>query len=657
LFGWLDRRVPLKDVFAEIETSSRHDTDRVICRFDGCYTGASMPIASNDSEQLVRTGSPMTIHRLDQHTIGKIAAGEVVERPSSVVKELVENALDAAAQTIVVELAHGGRELIQVTDDGHGIPGHELETAVMRHTTSKLERFDDLSDLRSYGFRGEALASIASVSDLQIVSRTPDADHGSRIRVRHGTTGPLEHTSAAPGTVVSARDLFANVPARQKFLRRDGTESAYVQRVVTAYALASPEVRFKLIIDGKTAVSTDGSGDLGNTLVGIVGAETAAQMVPIASSPGPDPDEPDRPQIGVSGYIGLPTVTRGNRQQMFITVNRRWIDHRPLNFAIEQAYHSLIMAGRFPIVVVDIDIPPERLDVNVHPTKREVRFSDERLVFKVLQRAVRETLLIYTADQAVPQITYSPMSRETAQRRMALANPDRLRASRNASDTQLWQPPAHSAESATNGVESAPHDSEHPAQPASNMPVLRVLGQVGGNYIIAEGPDGMYLIDQHAAHERVLYERLLAQFHSGNLDQQTLLDVVIVDLTPEQLSTLERCRGDLLGLGFDLEDFGSGSVAVRAIPAIMRGRDIAENLRLILDEIAEGGRGDSLFDSLVISAACHSSIRSGQSLTLPEMRELIVQLERCSSPRACGHGRPTMLMLSQEELARQFERR
>jgi DNA mismatch repair protein MutL len=618
----------------------------------------------------------MTIQQLDSQTIGKIAAGEVVERPASVVKELIENSLDAGATRITVELSKGGRELIQITDNGAGIPPDQLEMAIERHATSKLQNFDDLATLHSYGFRGEALASIAAVSDLQIVSRTSDQNHGARIRVRHGRIEPSEPVAAAPGTVITVRDLFANVPARQKFLRRDSTEAGYVQRTVTAGALAVPKVRFELIVDGKSILSTDGSGNLSNTVVGILGADIARQMVPIVTRSEPDPDDPDRPNIEVDGYIGLPPVTRGNRQQMFLTVNRRWIDHRPLNFAIEQAYHSLIMAGRFPVVVLDITVPPGRLDVNVHPTKREVRFSDERLIFKVLQRAVRETLMVYTADQQIPQVNYSPMSNETAQRRMTLANPDRVSVPQQGEPAAHLRPPAEMPPITSAHIEqqpaptdsggnhptpdhsgTPPHEREAVSEPERVLPVLRVLGQVGGNYIIAEGPEGMYLVDQHAAHERVMYEKLLSQYHSGNLDQQRLLDAVVVELTPDQLSTLESCRDDLLGLGFDVEDFGGGAVAVRAIPAIMRGRNIEENLRLILDEIASGGRGDSMFDSLVISAACHSSIRSGQTLTLAEMRELIVQLERCSSPRACGHGRPTMLLMSQDELARQFERR
>jgi DNA mismatch repair protein MutL len=607
----------------------------------------------------------MTIQFLDSHTIGKIAAGEVVERPASVVKELVENSLDAKARRITIEITQGGRELIRVTDDGLGIPQDELTPAIGRHATSKLSSFDDLLNLRTFGFRGEALASIAAVSDFQITSRSTNSEHGASIRVRHGDADSPEPTPSAPGTVVSVHDLFANVPARRKFLRRDATEASYVQRTVVACALASPDVRFEFRVDGKMVLSTDGDGDLGNTLVGILGPEIAGQMVPIVSSVADQASDSDRPPIRVDGYIGLPMVTRGNRQHMFITVNRRWIDHRSLNFAVEQAYHSLIMAGRFPVVALNITIPPERMDVNVHPTKREVRFSDDRLVFQSLQRAVRETLMVYTASQPVPMITHSPMSRETAQRRMTLANPELAQRDRPVDRFQAWDPPEPERDSPSNGVAhrpidgdaAPPHEQTSSQQPGHELPALRVLGQVGGNYIIAEGPDGMYLIDQHAAHERVLYERLLAQYHSGATDQQRLLDAVVVELTPDQMATFETCRVDLSSLGFDVDLFGGGSVAVRAVPAIMRGGNIAESLRLILEEIAGGGRGDSLFDSLVISAACHSSIRSGQTLTLAEMRELILQLERCSSPRACGHGRPTMLLMSQEELARQFERR
>lgn len=585
----------------------------------------------------------MPIRLLDEDTIGKIAAGEVIERPASVVKELVENALDAGARSVRVEIRAGGRELIRVSDDGHGIPAEELPLAIQRHATSKVTRFDDLARLTSYGFRGEALASIAAVAELRIVSRPPDSPHAASLVSRNGRVEPPTTVPAAPGTTVTVRDLFAHVPARRAFLRQDHTEAAYVQRVVQACALAAPEVRFELVSDGRTVLATDGSGDLGNTIVGVFGPDIAAEMVPIVP-PADDEHDPERPAVTVSGYVGLPTLTRGNRQHIILLVNRRWIESRSLTFALEQAYHSLIMVGRFPVAVLHITVAPERLDVNVHPTKREVRFSDERLVFAAIQRAVRGTLTQHTPAQTIPSFTTTPLSAPTVQRRLALSHPDRFRPT---------PPPP---------PEDTPGDDQEAGMtvvpdPGSAVPVLRVLGQVGATYIIAEGPDGMYLIDQHAAHERVLFEQLWQQFERAKPDIQTLLEPLVIELSPVQLETAERCRQEMAQIGFHIEPFGGSAVAVRAVPAIAARRDPRVVLLGILDEMAAGGRGTTLLESLTISTACHSAIRAGQTLSLPEMRELIAQLERCTAPRACGHGRPTMLHLSQEELERQFERR
>ncbi|MBX5444929.1 DNA mismatch repair endonuclease MutL [Sphaerobacter sp.] len=585
----------------------------------------------------------MPIRLLDEDTIGKIAAGEVIERPASVVKELVENALDAGARSVRVEIQAGGRELIRVSDDGHGIPAEELPLAIQRHATSKVTRFDDLARLTSYGFRGEALASIAAVAELRIVSRPPDSPHAAALVSRNGRVEPPTTVPAAPGTTVTVRDLFAHVPARRAFLRQDHTEAAYVQRVVAACALAAPEVRFELVVDGRTVLATDGSGDLGNTIVGVFGPDIAAEMVPIVP-PADDEHDPERPAVTVSGYVGLPTLTRGNRQHIILLVNRRWIESRSLTFALEQAYHSLIMVGRFPVAVLHITVAPDRLDVNVHPTKREVRFSDERLVFAAIQRAVRGTLTQHTPAQTIPSFTTTPLTAPAVQRRMALTHPNRFRPT---------PPPP---------PEGAPADDPDPGMtvvpdPGSAVPVLRVLGQVGATYIIAEGPDGMYLIDQHAAHERVLFEQLWQQYERAKPDIQTLLEPLVIELTPTQLETAERCREEMVQIGFHIEPFGGSAVAVRAVPAIAARRDPRAVLLGILDEMAAGGRGTTLLESLTISTACHSAIRAGQTLSLAEMRELIAQLERCTAPRACGHGRPTMLHLSQEELERQFERR
>lgn len=584
----------------------------------------------------------MPIQVLDEATIAKIAAGEVIERPASVVKELVENALDAGARSVVVEIVAGGRECIRVRDDGAGMSAADLPLAIERHATSKLRRFEDLAHLRTFGFRGEALASIAAVSDLEIVTRPVDATHGHRLRSTFGRRTAVEPVAAAPGTVVTVRDLFANVPARRSFLRQEGTETAYIQRVVSACALAHPEVRFELVVDGWTALATDGSGSLENALVGIFGAEVAAQMVPIAP-PDELPAQAEPLLLQVRGYVGLPTLTRSNRQGMLFFVNRRWIESRPLSVAVEQAYHSLIMVGRYPVAVVHLELPPDRVDVNVHPTKREVRFSDERAVFSALQAAVRRTLARHTPAQSVPSISFSPLSPPALQRRLVLADPSR--ASR----------PVTEAEAARQ--EAEPREAPLGGEGERALPVLRVLGQLHSTYIIAEGPDGLYLIDQHAAHERVLLEQLMVQYERASVDAQVLLEPLVVELTPTQLAVLEDYREELRQLGFQLEPFGGSTIAIRAVPAVMHRRSPNTTLLAILDELAGGGRGASRLEALAISTACHSAIRAGQELTLAEMRELVRQLEECTAPRACGHGRPTMLHLSQQELERQFARR
>ncbi len=585
----------------------------------------------------------MRIQVLDEATIGKIAAGEVIERPASVVKELVENALDAGARSVVVEIEAGGCECIRVRDDGAGMSAADLPLAIERHATSKLRQFEDLASLRTFGFRGEALASIAAVSDLEIVTRPVDAAHGLRLRSVFGRRTTLEPAATAVGTVVTVRDLFANVPARRRFLRQENTEAAYIQRVVGAYALAHPEVRFELVVDRRTALVTDGSGSLENALVGIFGAEVAAQMVPIAPPDELLPTQAEPLPLQVCGYVGLPTLTRSNRQGMLFFVNRRWIESRPLGVAVEQAYHSLIMAGRYPVVVVDLEVPPGRVDVNVHPTKREVRFADERAVFHAVQAAVRRTLALHTPAQGIPAVTFSPLSPPSLQRRLVLADPSRgasagLRALSQGAGEERFPAPEEA------GTERA-------------LPVLRVLGQLHSTYIIAEGPDGMYLIDQHAAHERVLLEQLMTQYERAAVDVQVLLEPLVVELTATQLAVLEDYREELGQLGYRVEPFGRSAVAIRGVPAVMHRRSPNTTLLAILDELASGGRGSSRLEALAISTACHSAIRAGQELSLGEMRELVRQLEACTAPRACGHGRPTMLHLSQQELERQFARR
>ncbi|MBA2454578.1 MAG: DNA mismatch repair endonuclease MutL [Chloroflexia bacterium] len=577
----------------------------------------------------------MTIQRLTDETIGKIAAGEVIERPAAVVKELIENALDAGARRIDVSLVDGGGSEIAVRDDGAGIAFDDLQMAVERHATSKITSATDLGSLRTLGFRGEALSSLAAVSHLQIRSIATDASTGGLLDARFGAVKTAEPVGWGGGTAVVARDLFENVPARRKFLRQPSTESGYVSRIVTAYALAYPEVAISLTVDGRRFFGTDGGGDRISAAVAVWGSASAESIVELESAV----DVPDGASI--AGIVSLPTLDRSNRQQQYIFVQGRLVTSRALSTAFEQAYSTLLMVGRHPIGCLLVTVPPDQVDVNVHPTKSEVRFEQERFVFSMVQRATRNTLLAHTSSQTIPAIISSPLAEmppsSSVQRRLTLAHPERLPISSHVA----FESPARSG-----------HETG-----GRNLPVLRVLGQVAGTYLIAEGPDGMYLIDQHAAHERIVFEQLMAEYESRSPDAQLLLNPATVELSGDLYEMYGQCRDELLGFGFDIEDFGASTVLVRSVPAKLKVRDAAETLRIILLELTEGGRGTSRLESLAISAACHTSIRAGQALSLLEMRELVMQLERCSSPQACGHGRPTMIRMTSEELERQFSRR
>ncbi|MDQ3779816.1 MAG: DNA mismatch repair endonuclease MutL, partial [Chloroflexota bacterium] len=571
----------------------------------------------------------MTVHLLTPDTIGKIAAGEVVERPASVVKELVENAIDANARRIAVTIRGGGLELIEVADDGDGITPDELPIALQRHATSKLRAFEDLDHLATLGFRGEALPSIAAVAAFRLRSRQAAAAHGVELQVEFGQAAPVASVAAPIGTITTVRDLFANVPARLKFLRQRSTEATAITRTLSAYAAAYPEIGFQLIADERRLFTTDGRGDLIAAATGVYGPEVGIAALPIA----PLAADAAVPGIDVSGWIGEPRLSRSHRQGLVFFVNGRWVQNRPLAFALEEAYHSLLMVGRHPLALVRIRLDPALVDVNVHPTKAEVKFFDERAVCRAVQRAAHAAL-VQAPHDVMPQIRFEPSTASpfTEQRAMPLEP----------------QPFAHSG----NG-QVPPEPEPDPSDPPSGVPILRVLGQVGASFIIAEGPAGVYLIDQHAAHERVMYERILAQLNGQAVEQQALLDPLVVDLAADEQAAFERSASELAQIGFDLEPLSDGAVMVRAIPAVMRGVDIAERLRLILHELADGGEGDSWLDAVAISTACHTSIRAGQSLSLPEMRELVADLERSSQPRACGHGRPTMLHMTQSELERQ----
>jgi DNA mismatch repair protein MutL len=577
----------------------------------------------------------VTIRILPPDVAARIAAGEVVERPASVVKELVENALDAGASAITVEITDGGTGMIRVTDDGCGIGPADIDTAFQRHATSKITSDADIARVATLGFRGEALPSIAAVASVELTSRTRDREAGSFRRLEGGQVKETSTRGAPVGTSFRVDGIFSRLPARRAFLRSASAEAGAVSTVVTRYALARPEVRFRLVSDGRQSLHTPGNGVLRDAVAAVYGLEVAAALLPVLPGDGP---------IAVSGLAGPPHVARASRIYMNLFVNGRWIQHRRLAFAIEDAYRGLLMTGRHPVCALNIILPQEEVDVNVHPTKAEVRFRDESAVFTAVQRAVRAALVEHApvpagvsggAPAAVLNIeapAWTPPIWETAVRlesREAAPQPASL--------------PAETAPSA-------------PATPSQVLPVLRVIGQYGSIYIIAEGPEGMYLVDQHAAHERVLYEQFFGQRQRATPAVQGLLDPLTIDLAPRLRALLAAESESLAEHGFGLEAFGESTVVLRAVPRPLAAGDVRENVLRFFDTMLEEEGGDR-GDRVAMSLACHGAIRAGKSLAPEEMRELIRQLEACETPNTCPHGRPTMVHLSGEALARGFGRR
>lgn len=576
----------------------------------------------------------MKIRVLADEVASQIAAGEVVERPASVVKELLENAVDAGARTVSIHVEQAGRRLIEVSDDGTGIAVDELILAVSRHATSKLRNAEDLFHITTLGFRGEALASIASVSRLTLLSRTTADQAGGRLLVEGGQVGKVQPAGIPVGTVVRVEDLFFNVPARLKFLKQDATERQQIDGLVTRYALAYPNVRFHLTHDNRTILQTSGNGNRREVLAALYGVEIARQMIEVDLE-----DEGRR----VSGYTSPVSLTRSNRREMTFFINGRWVQDTALNSALLQAYHTLLMVGRFPLAILFIELPPEEVDVNVHPAKAEVRFRQGDRIFTLVQRAVRRALL---AHSPVPQLTPTYWRTDATQR---VVDPAWEMAS------QVELPPAAAALPPTAVPDST---RETPRLPSGQIPLLRLVGQVGGTYIVAEGPDGLYLIDQHAAHERVLFEKLMEQ-QVRHQHAQVLLQPVVVQLPPQAAQLLTKELPTLKHLGFEVEPFGSASFQVRALPALLSQMDPEMAVRAVVEDFEEDETPlQAEVEARLAARICkRAAVKGGQSLSVEEQRNLLVELERCISPRTCPHGRPTMIHLSVDLLERQFGRR
>ena len=590
----------------------------------------------------------MPIRQLPDELAAQIAAGEVVERPVSVVKELLENSIDAGATRISVEILGGGIEKISVTDDGAGIPSGELVLAFQRHATSKLDHPGLLDAIPTLGFRGEALPSIAAVSQVTMTSRRHDSDVGYGVEMGWGRLKEEGSQGCPPGTTVQVCDLFGNLPARRKFLRSPTAEGGRVGDLVARYALAYPNIAFSLKIGERTTLSTPGDGRQANAMVAVYGSEVAANLLDVS---GEDPESWYR----VEGLTGNPTLHRANRTYMTFFVNRRWIQSRMLTYALEEAYHGLLPEKRYPLAVLNLVLPYEDVDVNSHPDKREVRFRQDGKVYSALQRGVRAALLDHSPVRSVqgPSIGRGPFEGHEAGVGGFFRSPFDGRTSQASTAPGEWGGVPGSGH-------SQPEGFGHPGAaltPRQTLPALRVVGQVRLTYIVAESPDGMYLVDQHAAHERVLFDRIVREASQRQSLSQALLAPIHVELTAGQVSTLAEQRQFLSDYGFELEEFGGAAYLVRAVPAVLSNQDPGKALVDVLDMVALEGLLKEREDVLAASLACHSAIRAGQSMTEPEMRALLEQLEVTDNPHTCPHGRPTLIHFSAYNMEREFGRR
>ena len=695
----------------------------------------------------------MPIRQLAPDVAAKIAAGEVVERPASVVKELIENSIDAGATQIRVDLAHGGLQLIRITDNGCGIPPDELPLALARHATSKVASIDDLERIRSLGFRGEALASIAAVAEVSLLSCHREAGQGAQIQAQNGQVSEVTAAASPVGTTVTVRNLFSAVPARLKFLKSRNVEVSHCHHLLEQYALAYPEIRFSVTSDGRQIFATPGDGQLSSVLIDIYGLQVAGQMVPVSSLDGMRDDDPQRPVV--SGYASLPTCYKSTRQHMSFFVNRRWVMSRMLSYAVEEAYHSLLLAGRHPIAVINIAIDPSQIDVNVHPAKTEIRFLRERRVYAAILRAVRKAIL---QDADIPQWNNAPVGTrliasalasdpaassvaasasftsvtpeheddfdlpdlesgengDTFEDQIADVGEDTIEAgtegdagadainrvptanghgvvlpqdnpwltvteeemgSRPPMLARLWQShvrrhdevgrdvsnddahgttEVHSVSPSTGEVEGAG------ASQVSRLPVLRVIGQLAQSYIVTEGPDGLYLIDQHAAHERILLERMVTALQARAALSQLLLTPIKLELAPSEVEAVEEHLEQLQHIGFGLHILDSGLLEVSAVPDVLVKQMNARSLRELLAELTAPenlGHNETWEEHALANVACKAAIKANYFLTVSEMREMIEQLGGTNAPYSCCHGRPTMVHFSLSALERQFGRR
>lgn len=619
------------------------------------------------------------IRELDAATIDQIAAGEVVERPANAVKELAENAIDAGARAVTIEIEDGGIALIRVTDDGEGIPAGEVRRAFLRHATSKIVSIGDLFALHSLGFRGEALSSVAAVARVEMITKTAEALTGIHYQIEGGKEIALEEVGAPAGTTVVVRNLFYNTPARAKFLKKPQTEGAHVAELVEHLAVAHPEIAFRFISNHVDRFHTSGNGDLKENIYRIYGRDAAASIIPFAA---------ERDGMRLSGYLGKPLINRGSRAYELFFVNGRYVRDRVLSAALEEGYRAYLMQHKFPFAVIDFSLPPDALDVNVHPSKMEVRFRNASAVSAFLAQAVGEALaakemipdaLLNEAEERRAGLSFAEENALQRYGQAAAAEPFEVR--RRAGDGEVlsspWGGEAEARSDAPQGLlafglketpvvmsDAAPESADDPLAARilseTGREEYRILGQLFDTYWVIGYRDKMLLMDQHAAHEKVNYERMMKRYHEKASLSQLIDPPVVLNLTPREAEMLARYGEVFRQLGFEIEGFGERAAALRGVPLDLYGAADERTFFLeILDELAEetaADRDPKAVTGRIAGMACKASVKGNTRMSLEEVNALLDELLTLENPYHCPHGRPTIIVMSKFEIDKRFKR-
>ncbi len=639
----------------------------------------------------------MAIQLLDQDTINKIAAGEVVERPSSVVKELVENAVDAGATAITVEIKDGGISLIRVTDNGCGISKDEISTAFLRHSTSKIKSIEDLFTVSSLGFRGEALSSIASVAQVELITKTQDSLTGSRYCIEGGEEKSFDEVGAPDGTTFLVRNLFYNTPVRRKFLKTAATEGGYVNALVEHLALSHPDISFRFISNNQNRLHTSGNMNLKDIIYNIYGREITANLIEVSGR---------TQDIEISGFIAKPSVCRGNRSCENYFINGRYIKSGIITKAIEDAYKGRMMPHNYPFTVLHFKMDPSMIDVNVHPAKMEIRFSRNDFVVHYVQEALREALknsdlashVSLEADKNGQQLRSTEAARKTYGRETAFMREDSdkkttvqtaqtvqtvqpeqfaqfkqfeqfSRHTQEKTDIRLPEPfeAVRSAQMASEDNAASMYARKEAAQQLSllDTPLIsekgrqsyRIIGQLFATYWLIEHEDKFYIMDQHAAHEKILYERLMKKLEEQNIDTQMLLLPVVIELRQAEAQVLEENLDAFKRLGYEIEPFGAGTYKMTGVPAGLPETDYRQLLIDLLDGLTENHKGNmERITEKAASISCKAAVKGNHAMSLAEAQALMEQLMQAENPYNCPHGRPTLIMMSKYEIEKKFKR-